>query len=404
MINNISDLKSKLEQNQDAKVAYVEKDTLNKDCNYLGFGSKLFKEIDFLKETYYQSIQDDIAIYINLQEESEQKYTILDNRIVKLNRDDIKTINVVQKAKNFQDFESTNISIDMEKEIAKYGDYKNFSINCIIEPPYIEIHDGYKISSRYDNVKSILTSLKNNILKNISIDSEIIADNKLKNLVKSIKLFVLGKDNISLDIKELQQLSIEFGDSTQFKEVLRKYFDSFMQRSRQNFNTGILKIDKEIENLKSMLSRNVNSDSKEYKRLTEELIHLTNIKNDYNTKYGTPKSELIDFDKLVEVQSFNDMSSNKSLSRIVKSKDFNVSKDSIQHRLLKTITSFIMISQFVSSAVEEIGKLDIPNVGILYENESELGLVIKYEDELVAAKRICEKYNYKLFIERENLL
>ena len=107
---------------------------------------------------------------------------------------------------------------------------------------------------------------------------------------------------------------------------------------------------------------------------------------------------------MLEDQSLKDMSSNKSLGRIVNSKDLNVLKDSIQHRLLKTIASFLMISKFVHTAIKEIEKLDIPSVGVLYENDSKLGLAIKYEDEIEEAKRIIKKCNYKLFVEKENLL
>ena len=114
----------------------------------------------------------------------------------------------------------------------------------------------------------------------MNIDIEMLEDKKLRNLVQSIKSFVLVKDNITLDIKDLQLLNFEFGELNDFEEVLRKYYDEFMRSSRLNFNTGIIKIDKEIEFLKSKLSATINNDSKEYKRLTEDILHLTNIRND----------------------------------------------------------------------------------------------------------------------------
>ena len=404
MFNDIKQLEIYLEQNQDANVAYVENETFKIENSYIGLGSKLYKEIDFMNEKYYQSIQGDFDVYVNIEDKSEQTYTIVNDKIIKLNKEDTKTINLCEKTKNFQDYENENITIDIEEEISKHGDYNKFSINCKIEPPYMEPQDRFRISSRYDSVKNVLLNLKKNILKKMNIDIEMLEDKKLRNLVQSIKSFVLVKDNITLDIKDLQLLNFEFGELNDFEEVLRKYYDEFMRSSRLNFNTGIIKIDKEIEFLKSKLSATINNDSKEYKRLTEDILHLTNIRNDYNIKYSLANTETIDFDKLLEDQSLKDMSSNKSLGRIVNSKDLNVLKDSIQHRLLKTIASFLMISKFVHTAIKEIEKLDIPSVGVLYENDSKLGLAIKYEDEIEEAKRIIKKCNYKLFVEKENLL
>ncbi|MGD9679117.1 MAG: hypothetical protein AB7V16_12310 [Vulcanibacillus sp.] len=393
-----------LKKNPKAMIAITDKEHAKFKSNYLGLGSKLFMEFDFQDKKYYQLCEDEIIVFINDVEDGVKTYTIVGNELTKYNTEDTKAVDIIDRKADFTDFEVGNMEIDVEQEILKYGDYNKFSINYIIQPPYISEYNDYVVSSRYDRISNALYDVKKRILKNLIIDNNIIYDEELVTIIQNIKSFVSDKNDICTNIKELNQLSKEFENSNKLKNVLKSNFIKYVESTRNNFSTGISKIEKEILSLSNKISQLGADNSKEYIRLNDELYHLTSIKNDYFEKYVIPNEAAFDIDKFIENRSINQTVTNKSLGRILYNEDLKTSTDNIHHRLLRSMASILVVSEIVCEIIEEINKYDIPKVGILYESPTGLGLVIKYEDEISDAKIIVEKFKAKLFVEKENII
>jgi len=393
-----------LKKNPKAMIAITDKAHAKFKSNYLGLGSKLFMEFDFQDKKYYQLCEDETIVFINDVEEGVKTFTIVGNELTKYNTEDTKAVDIIDRKADFTDFEVGNMEIDVEQEILKYGDYNKFSINYIIQPPYISEYYDYVVSSRYDRISNALYDVKKRILKNLIIDNNIIYDEELVTIIQNIKSFVSDKNDICTNIKELNQLSKEFENSNKLKNVLKSNFIKYVESTRNNFSTGISKIEKEILSLSNKISQLGADNSKEYIRLNDELYHLTSIKNDYFEKYVIPNEAAFDIDKFIENRSINQTVTNKSLGRILYNEDLKTSTDNIHHRLLRSMASILVVSEIVCEIIEEINKYDIPKVGILYESPTGLGLVIKYEDEISDAKIIVEKFKAKLFVEKENII
>ena len=378
-----------------SKVAFIN--NLDKKITELVYYEGLiYKLVDIDGNVYLESYHlNTTEIFVNLIV-TDDTYVYEDEKFI-LRQDESNNIKIIERKLDYNDYENEVIYGDMDKQSMNYPEYKNLNFEIFLEPPYIEQHSNFRLDKRYLLLKTKIAEFKKAVSSVHEISNYSNFDGDLDEVLKNIKKFIYTKKDVKEELTLLVAIINKIEDLSKFKKLLKDYYLEKEVVKSSRMDSSITKIESEIKTLEEQLI--IAQSDVTINKINEKLINLNSILQNIKSKAGSDIDCELIFDNYINKSTTSNGIQPKSLNRIVKIGN-SKPETTTQYHLLSRLLQVLQIARLFLDFFEEINFYEIPNVGLIYENEIEKALVIQYEDEFLEAKKIASKENLRIFISK----
>ncbi len=375
--------------------------------------------IEFSEIYTLSRLQKNISI-----EKIQSKYLLTNNTIEKLEIKPAKIVKNVVVSKDYNSFENENFDKSFYNQHNEFCDYKTVDYSTCFTPPILPgkalIFTGYKVleniaSDCIENINMLDEKSKNNVAKITALDEKKIL-NKYIDIIRKILCLINECKGRNFNFYVLENIEILNNNIAIAKEqIISCLANVFMTQAAGVYDGKLNKIDLEIsdktklinEHLLSLENPEENQSrlNNKIKRLSEDIdiLNKLRLKQSGNVEDLTSTNRKTFIDKIAKYidgdisKKLNNINSD-TIGKVLSSNEG--SHISIEDEIFSVLGYFIQSFDALNKLREQVVKLDLPRVGVLFTMDKSIMLAIQYYDQVDSAKDIVKDKNYTLCVER----